>query len=121
MTGRVVDAYSNIHSVKLFAHHDLEESYGKQAIERARQAFFTEMRVVTKMDVALTCLNGLLIVSIAAWAMWLWYHSQASVGTVAASVTLVLRLNNMTYWIMWATTNLVQNLGTCFLYTSRCV
>ena len=112
VTGRVVDAYSNIHSVKLFAHHDLEESYGKQAIERARQAFFTEMRVVTKMDVALTCLNGLLIVSIAAWAMWLWYHSQASVGTVAASVTLVLRLNNMTYWIMWATTNLVQNLGT---------
>lgn len=112
VTGRVVDAYSNIHSVKLFAHHDQELEYGREAIERSRQAFLTEMRVVTKMDVALTVLNGLLIVSVTAWAMWLWYDGQASVGTVAAAITLVLRLNNMTYWIMWATTNLVQNLGT---------
>ena len=112
VTGRVVDAYANIHSVKLFAHHDLEENYGREAIERARQTFFAEMRVVTKMDIILTVLNGLLIVAVTAWAMWLWYQSLASVGTVAAAVTLVLRLNNMTYWIMWATTNLVQNLGT---------
>ena len=74
VTGRVVDAYANIHSVKLFAHHDLEESYGREAIERARQTFFTEMRVVTKMDIILTALNGLLIVAVTAWAMWLWYH-----------------------------------------------
>jgi ATP-binding cassette, subfamily B, multidrug efflux pump len=112
VTGRVVDAYSNIHSVKLFAHHDLELSYGRSAIEGARQTFMAEMRVVTKMDIILTGLNGLLITAVTAWALWLWYHGAASVGTVAAAVTLVLRLNNMTYWIMWATTNLVQNLGT---------
>lgn len=112
VTGRVVDAYSNIHSVKLFAHHDLELTYGKAAIETARQTFMQEMRVVTKMDIILTSLNGLLIVAVTAWSMWLWYHGVASVGTVAAAMTLVLRLNNMTYWIMWATTNLVQNLGT---------
>ncbi len=112
VTGRVVDAYSNIHSVKLFAHHDLELDYGRAAIEKARSTFMAEMRVVTKMDIILTGLNGLLIVSVTAWAMWLWYTGAATVGTVAAAVTLVLRLNNMTYWIMWATTNLVQNLGT---------
>jgi ATP-binding cassette, subfamily B, multidrug efflux pump len=112
VTGRVVDAYSNIHSVKLFAHHDLELDYGRAAIERARSTFMAEMRVVTKMDVILTVLNGLLITSVTALALWMWYHGTASVGTVAAAVTLVLRLNNMTYWIMWATTNLVQNLGT---------
>ena len=112
VTGRVVDAYSNIHSVKLFAHHDLELDYGRAAIEKARSTFMTEMRVVTKMDLTLTVLNGFLIVGITAWSLWLWYHGAASVGVVAAAVTLVLRLNNMTYWIMWATTNLVQNLGT---------
>ena len=112
VTGRVVDAYSNIHSVKLFAHHDLELDYGRAAIEKSRTTFMAEMRVVTKMDIILTVLNGLLITSVTAWALWLWYHGAASVGTVAAAVTLVLRLNNMTYWIMWATTNLVQNLGT---------
>ena len=53
-----------------------------------------------------------LIVSVIGWALYLWFGGAASVGAVAAAAALVLRLNNMTYWIMWATTNLVQNLGT---------
>lgn len=111
VTGRVVDSYTNIHSVKLFAHHQNELAYAKEAIETARSTFMKEMRIVTKMDVTLTLLNGFLIVAVIGWAMVLWYQGQASVGTVAATSALVLRLNNMTYWIMWATTALVQALG----------
>ena len=111
VTGRIVDAYTNIHSVKLSAHHDRELAYAKQSIENSRAKFMYEMRIVTKMDVALTVLNGVLIVAVTSWAMVLWYLGQASVGTVAATTTLVLRLNNMTYWIMWSTSNLVQSLG----------
>ena len=111
VTGRVVDAYSNIHSVKLFAHHDLEMRHATEAIEHARATFQKEMRIITKMDLALTVLNGFLIVSVTGWAVLLWYQGAASVGTVAAATALVLRLNNMTYWIMWATTGLVQALG----------
>lgn len=111
ITGRVVDSYTNIHSVKLFAHHDREVNYAREAIEKSRRTFFREMRIITKMDVALTTLNGLLIVSVTALALWLWYQGQATPGVVAAATALVLRLNNMTYWIMWAMTNLVQNLG----------
>jgi len=111
ITGRVVDAYTNIHSVKLFAHHDREIAYAKDAIETARQKFFREMRIIVTMDVTLTVLNGLLIVTVIGWAGWLWYHGAASVGAVAAASALVLRLNNLTYWLMWATTSLVQSLG----------
>lgn len=111
VTGRVVDSYTNIHSVKLFAHHQNELAYAKEAIETARSTFMKEMRIVTKMDITLTLLNGFLIVAVIGWAMVLWYQGQASVGTVAATSALVLRLNNMTYWIMWATTALVQALG----------
>ncbi|THD85456.1 ABC transporter ATP-binding protein [Aliigemmobacter aestuarii] len=111
VTGRVVDAYTNIHSVKLFAHHDREIAYATEAIETARRKFQFEMRIVTKMDILLTLLNGFLIVAVTGWAMVLWYQGQASVGTVAAATALVLRLNNMTYWIMWATSSLVQALG----------
>jgi ATP-binding cassette, subfamily B, multidrug efflux pump len=111
VTGRVVDAYTNIHSVKLFAHHDTEIDYAKESIEHARTTFMQEMRIVTKMDLALTCLNGFLIVGVTGWAILLWYQGHASVGTVAAASALVLRLNNMTYWIMWAFTSLVQALG----------
>ena len=111
VTGRVVDAYTNIHSVKLFADHSTEMDYAKEAIETARAKFMFEMRIVTKMDVTLTVLNGFLIVAVTGWALVLWYQGQASVGTVAATTALVLRLNNMTYWVMWATTSLVQALG----------
>lgn len=111
VTGRVVDAYTNIHSVKLFAHHSMELNYARDAIEHARATFAKEMRIVTKMDLALTVLNGGLIVGVTGWALILWYQGQASVGTVAAATALVLRLNNMTYWIMWAFTSLVQALG----------
>ncbi len=111
VTGRVVDAYTNIHSVKLFAHNDAELLYAKEAIEAARTTFGREMRIVTKMDLALTALNGGLIVGVTGWALLLWYNGQATVGTVAAATALVLRLNNMTYWIMWAFTSLVQALG----------
>jgi ATP-binding cassette subfamily B multidrug efflux pump len=111
VTGRVVDAYTNIHSVKLFAHHDRELSYAKESIEHARQTFMKEMRIITTMDVTLTLLNGFLIVSVTGWAIALWYQGQATVGVVVAATTLVLRLNNMTYWVMWATTSLVQALG----------
>ncbi len=111
VTGRVVDAYTNIHSVKLFAHHDNELDYAKEAIEHARATFQKEMRIITKMDLALTMLNGVLIVWITGWAVLLWLQGAATVGTVAAATALVLRLNNMTYWIMWAFSSLVQALG----------
>jgi ATP-binding cassette, subfamily B, multidrug efflux pump len=111
VTGRVVDAYSNIHSVKLSGHHERERDYARDAIEVARQAVATEMRIITRMDVTLTVLNGFLIVSVIGWAFALWYQGAASVGTVAGTAALVLRLNNMTYWIMWSTTNLFENLG----------
>lgn len=112
VTGRVVDSYTNIHSVKLFAHDDREVAYAKEAIEGARTTLQKEMRIVTVMDTVLTFLNGLMVTGVSGLAIYLWYNGLASVGLVAAAVALVLRLHSMTYWIMWATTNLVQNLGT---------
>jgi len=112
VTGRVVDAYTNIHSVKLFAHDNREEAYARESIEHARTTFATEMRIVSRMDVSLTVINGAMIVGVIGWAGLLWYQGAATVGVVAAAAALVLRLNNMTYWIMWATQQLFQSLGT---------
>ncbi|MCE8469656.1 ABC transporter ATP-binding protein/permease, partial [Rhodovulum sulfidophilum] len=111
LTGRVVDAYTNIHSVKMFAHHDRELTYAREAIEGLRKAFGTEMRIITTMDVALVVLNGLLIVGVVGWAIALWMQGQASVGVVAAATALTLRLNSMTGWIMWAMSSFFRSLG----------
>jgi ATP-binding cassette subfamily B multidrug efflux pump len=111
VTGRVVDSYTNIHSVKMFAHNDTELDYAKDAIENTRRTFQYEMRLFTIMDVVLVTLNGLLIVAVVGWAFWLWMQGEASVGVVAAATALTLRLNAMTGWIMWALTSFFRQLG----------
>ncbi|KIN62800.1 ABC transporter, transmembrane ATP-binding protein [Sulfitobacter noctilucicola] len=111
VTGRVVDAYTNIHSVKMFAHHDLEVDFAKEAIETARDTFQKEMRIFTIMDMTLVGLNGLLIVGVVGWALALWTWGEASVGVVAAAAALTLRLNSMTGWVMWALSSFFRQLG----------
>ncbi|MEL6800799.1 MAG: ABC transporter ATP-binding protein [Pseudomonadota bacterium] len=111
VTGRVVDSYTNIHSVKMFAHHNRELDYARDAIERTRTTFQYEMRLFTIMDISLVTLNGLLIVGCVGWAIWLWVGGDATVGVVAAASALALRLSAMTGWIMWALTSFFRNLG----------
>ena len=111
VTGRVVDSYTNIHSVKMFAHHDREIDYAREAIETARQTFAREMRIFTVMDICLVFLNGFLILAVVGWAIWLWAQGAASVGVVAAATALTLRLNAMTGWIMWALSTFFRSLG----------
>ena len=111
VTGRVVDSYTNIHAVKMFAHHDREIDYAYEAIENTRITFQKEMRIYTIMDVSLVVLNGLLIVGVVGWAIGLWTLGSASVGVVDAATALTLRLNAMTGWIMWALSSFFRNLG----------
>ena len=111
VTGRVVDSYTNIHSVKMFAHHAREVDYAKEAIEEARRTFKIEMRLYTIMDSGLMVLNGFLVVGVVGWAIWLWMQGAASVGLVAVATALALRLNAMSGWIMWAVTNFFRELG----------
>ena len=111
VTGRVVDTYTNIHSVKMFAHHEHELGYAKEAIDETRRTFQIEMRYYTIMDVVLMILNGFLMVGVTGWAIKLWMDGTASVGVVAAASTLALRLNAMSGWIMWAFTNFFRELG----------
>jgi ATP-binding cassette, subfamily B, multidrug efflux pump len=111
ITGRIVDSYTNIQSVKLFAHTRREEDYAGEAIEHARQTFARQMRLITLMELGLTVINGFLIVAVIGYALVLWSEGVASVGTVAAASALTLRLNAMTGWIMWSLSSLFQNLG----------
>ncbi|WP_316015845.1 ABC transporter ATP-binding protein [Roseobacter sp. HKCCA0434] len=111
ITGRIVDSYTNIQTVKLFAHTQEEEAFAGEAIENARVKFQQQMRLITWMELGLLVINGALIVAVIGWAMVLWQQGIGSVGTVAAASALVLRLNAMTGWIMWALSSFFQNLG----------
>ncbi len=111
VTGRVVDAYSNIETVKLFAHGESEEKYALSAMRRLRLRFQRFERLMTEMSLGLNVINGFLIVGVVAPAVWLWAHGVVSIGEVAAASALTIRLNGMSGWIMWVTIQLFENAG----------
>jgi len=111
LMGRIVDGYTNIATLKLFAHTNFEQHYAKEAIEEQTVKARMAGRVVTSMDVAITAMNGLLIVGTTALALWLWTQSLITVGAIALATGLVIRIVNMSGWIMWVVTGIFENIG----------
>ncbi|THF36572.1 ABC transporter ATP-binding protein [Pseudomonas atacamensis] len=111
LMGRIVDGYTNIATLKLFAHTNFEQHYAKEAIEEQTVKAQMAGRVVTSMDVAITTMNGLLIVGTTALALWLWTQSLITVGAIALASGLVIRIVNMSGWIMWVVTGIFENIG----------
>ncbi|MFT2097649.1 ABC transporter ATP-binding protein [Marinomonas sp. 2405UD66-6] len=111
MTGRVVDSYSNVSTVKLFSHHQREAEYAKEGMDGFLITVYRQMRLVTMLNVGVQGCNYLLTFSIAALSIWLWTDSVISVGAIAIAVSLALRMNGMSQWIMWEVSALFENIG----------
>jgi ATP-binding cassette subfamily B multidrug efflux pump len=111
MTGRIVDSYTNIQTVKLFAHAEREDDYARESFEHGRRTFQKMMRLFTSIEICLVVLNGVLMVTVIGLGITLWAYGEATLGAIAAASALLLRLNGLTGWIMWATSDFFQNLG----------
>ncbi|MGB0946267.1 MULTISPECIES: ABC transporter ATP-binding protein [unclassified Pseudoalteromonas] len=112
MTGRIVDSYTNISTIKLFSYTQREEQYAKQSMDVFLQPVYKQMRLVTSLNFAINTLNYLLVFSVAALSLYLWSMSAISAGAIAVAVSLSLRLNGMAQWIMWEISSLFENIGT---------
>jgi ATP-binding cassette subfamily B multidrug efflux pump len=112
MTGRVVDSYTNIQTVKLFSHARREASFAKEGMATFLGTVYRSMRLVTELYGALYVLNSLLLFSVTAISLWLWLGQAVTIGAVAVVIGLVLRLWGMSQWIMWEMSSLFENIGT---------
>lgn len=112
MTGRIVDSYTNISTIKLFSYTQREEQYAKDSMDVFLQPVYKQMRLVTSLNFAINSLNYLLVFSIAVLSLYLWSLSAISAGAIAVAVSLSLRLNGMAQWIMWEISSLFENIGT---------
>ncbi len=112
VTGRIVDSYTNIQTVKLFAHAALEERYVRDSMTPFLSTVHRQFRLVTGLNVTLELLNGLLLFSVGLIGTWLWTTGAVTAGAVALAVGLVLRLKGMAHWIMWEIASLFENIGT---------
>ena len=112
MTGRIVDSYTNIATVKMFSHTQREEGYVRDSLEQFQGTVNRQMRMVTQFFGSLYFMNSLLLFSVGALGIMLWMDNVASVGAVAIGIALCLRLNGMSQWIMWEMSALFENIGT---------
>ncbi len=112
MTGRVVDSYTNISTVKLFSHSQRESDYARESMDGFLDTVYRQMRLATGLNVMVQCLNYLLLFITNAVAIYLWSYSLVTVGAIAIAISLALRLNGMSQWIMWEVSALFENIGT---------
>jgi ATP-binding cassette subfamily B multidrug efflux pump len=111
LTGRIVDSYTNILTVKLFAHTEGEDEYAKEAISDHLQKLKTQLRWITGLEMTQWVLTGMLITGTTGLSLWLWSRGAISLGAIAVTTGLVIRINNMAGWIMWVITGIFENVG----------
>ncbi len=110
-TGRIVDSYTNILTVKLFARADAERSAVRESLGWWNESFLNLSRLITGVSVILQAMNSLLVVATAWLALWLWSHGEMTPGAVAAAIGLVLRLVQMSSWLIHLVRGIFENIG----------
>ena len=112
MTGRVTDAYTNIQTVKLFAHAGRESQYAKESMQEFMRTVFKQMRLGTLYEISINLLTAMLFFGVLGTAVWLWLQGEANIGVIAATTAMILKLNSMAAFMMWQTSALFENIGT---------
>lgn len=112
LNGRMVDAYSNIQTLKLFGRDDVNDRYMLQGFETYQATILRFTRFLTAVRASLGLLSGIMIVSMAVLCIHLWLSSLISAGAVAFTMALVLRLNFLLNRLMTQLNNIMRNIGT---------
>lgn len=112
LTGRIVDSYTNIQAVKLFAHAEREETFVSSGFKRHTGALRALLRAILNMFFSLVVMNTLLIVSTAWLSIHYWQQGTVTVGAIAVANGLILRLNQMSGWILRTISALFEGIGT---------
>jgi ATP-binding cassette subfamily B multidrug efflux pump len=112
MTGRIVDSYTNIATVKLFSYSSREESYSREAMDGFLDTVHRQMRMFSVLNFGIYGLNIALLVAVGATGISLWVGNAMTVGTLAVAIALVMRFQGMSQWVMWEMTQLFENIGT---------
>src|SRR5450631_1057842 len=111
VTGRIVDSYTNILTVKLFSRPWQEDAYVREAIDEHIGKFHASLRLNTLLGLTLSSLNALMVTGTGALALLLWTRGQVSVGTVAMALPLAWQIVNISGWVAWQVTAIFENVG----------
>ena len=108
---RVVDSYTNILTVKLFARLADEDAYVREVIDEHQGAIAAHMRLISQFMFALSAMNAALLTGTAAIGIWLWAQGTVSAGVVATALPLAWQIANVAGWVGWEVTGIFENIG----------
>ena len=111
LVGRIVDTYTNILTVKLFARARDEDAYVREAFEEHTGLFYNSLRLNTLFSFCLSTLNAMLVTGTGGMAIWLWVHGKVEVGTVAMALPLSWQIINIAGWVAMRVTEIFENIG----------
>ncbi|HKS85643.1 MAG TPA: ABC transporter ATP-binding protein [Pseudolabrys sp.] len=111
LTGRIVDTYTNIVTVKLFARARDEDAYVRDAIDHHTGRFHQSLRLNTWFTLSLIMLNALLITSTGAFAIALWRFGHIEVGVVAMALPMMTQIITVSHWVAYQVTTIFENVG----------
>jgi ATP-binding cassette subfamily B multidrug efflux pump len=112
LTGRIVDSYTNILTVKLFARPRDEDEFIRLTVDEHTDSFRRSQRLMTTFQLILTIMNAILVVSVAATAISMWAAGRIDVGTVAMALPLTWQIVSMSGWVAQSITSIFENVGT---------
>jgi len=108
---RVVDSYTNILTVKLFARLVDEDAYVREVIDEHQAAVGAHMRLITQFMFSLSVMNAVLLTGTAVVGIWLWAQGTVSAGVVATALPLAWQIANVAGWVSWEVTSIFENIG----------
>ena len=111
VTGRIVDTYTNILTLKLFARAREEDAYVRSAVESHTGLFHASLRLNTLFSLCLATLNAMMVTSTAGIAIYLWTKDVVPVGTVAMALPLAWQIANIAGWVAFQVTDIFENVG----------
>ena len=111
LVGRIVDTYTNIQTVKLFAGTRHEDDYVREGLQTNSQKWQVQERLITGLDTSTAFINSVLLLVMATLAIWLWSQGLITVGAIALVGALTQRLISMSNWVMFQVTSLFENIG----------
>ena len=111
LTGRVVDSYTNILTVKLFARAEDEDAFVREGVDEHTATFHRQLRMNTRFGVTLSTLNAAMVVSTGGLAMLLWSRGRVGIDTVAMALPLAWQISSMAGWVAFNITQIFENVG----------
>ena len=112
LNGRMVDAYSNIQTLKLFGRDEANDRYMREGFETYQKTLIHFTRFITGVRASMALLSGIMITTMAGLCIDLWLDGKISSGAVAFTLALVLRLNFLLGRLMTQFNGIMRNFGT---------